>query len=67
MDCIYCGNEILPVERSTIKPFCMSRECIQKDKENNPPEQLAIVLMPKQGFAPVLISQMADNVKSSGR
>lgn len=45
----------------------MSRECIQKDKENNPPEQLAIVLMPKQGFAPVLVSQMADNVKSSGR
>ena len=65
MQCIYCKQEMLP-ERAAIRPYCMEDQCVAlglSGKMSN----LALVLVPKQGFAYVYKDQVADNTRSSGR
>jgi len=66
MDCIYCGQPVVPERWEAGYNYCMSASCSHELRERR--EQYRLILMPKQGFTYVK-SDSPDllNGKSSGR
>jgi hypothetical protein len=66
MNCIYCGQPVIPERWELGYDYCMSVECAHQVRERA--QQYRLILMPKQGFTYVK-KDSTDllNGKSSGR
>lgn len=66
MDCIYCGDPVLPARWEAGYHYCMSPNCAHELRERA--SQYRLILVPKQGFTYVEANSphLLDG-RSSGR
>ena len=67
MDCIYCGQPVMPERWEAGYEYCMAKPCVASAL-NGSMDKYRLILMPKQGFG-IVLADSPDllNGKSSGR